>query len=75
MLVEMTGEIGLQLTHTQPLTGIYHIQHVNNYHKRLKDWMARFGVGGVATKYLDHCLCKFSNRLRTQLKEKNAEPI
>jgi transposase-like protein len=37
--------------------GIYHIQHVNNYHKRLKDWMARFG--GVATKYLDHYLTWF----------------
>jgi hypothetical protein len=29
---------------------IYHLQHVNSYHKRLKDWMQRFQ--GVATKYL-----------------------
>lgn len=34
--------------------GIYHIQHVNGYHKRLKDWMDRFQ--GVATKYLDNYL-------------------
>ncbi len=32
--------------------GIYHFQHVNSYHKRLKDWMQRFQ--GVATKYLDN---------------------
>ena len=30
---------------------IYHIQHVNSYHRRLKDWMERFN--GVATKYLN----------------------
>ncbi|MDR7078427.1 hypothetical protein J2Y03_003479 [Neobacillus niacini] len=34
--------------------GIYHIQHVNNYHNRLKRWMERFQ--GVATKYLDNYL-------------------
>ncbi|MDM5239175.1 IS1595 family transposase [Bacillus cereus] len=34
--------------------GLYHVQHVNNYHKRLKDWMERFQ--GVATKYLDNYL-------------------
>lgn len=28
-----------------------HIQHVNSYHRRLKDWMLRFNV--VATKYLN----------------------
>ena len=32
--------------------GIYHIQHVNNFHNRLKGWMERFR--GVATKYLDN---------------------
>lgn len=30
---------------------IYHIQHVNSYHRRLKDWMVRFN--GVAIKYLN----------------------
>ncbi|WP_047155301.1 IS1595 family transposase [Aneurinibacillus tyrosinisolvens] len=37
--------------------GIYHIQHVNNYHMRLKKWMKRFQ--GVATKYLDNYLYWF----------------
>ena len=34
--------------------GIYYIQHVNSYHKRLKKWMDRFQ--GVATKYIDNYL-------------------
>lgn len=38
--------------------GIYHLQHVNGYHKRLKDWMQRFQ--GVATKYLDNYLYWFN---------------
>lgn len=37
--------------------GIYHIQHVNNFHNRLKNWMDRFQ--GVATKYLDNYLYWF----------------
>lgn len=37
--------------------GIYHIQHVNNFHHRLKAWMVRFQ--GVATKYLDNYLYWF----------------
>ena len=37
--------------------GIYHIQHVNSYHGRLKGWMRRFK--GVATKHLNHYLCWF----------------
>lgn len=37
--------------------GIYHIQHVNSYHKRLKSWMERFN--GVATRYLDNYLFWF----------------
>ena len=37
--------------------GIYHIQHVNNSHSRLKAWMERFQ--GVATKYLDNYLYWF----------------
>ena len=36
---------------------IYHIQHVNNFHNRLKGWMERFQ--GVATKYLDNYLYWF----------------
>lgn len=34
--------------------GIYHIQHVNNFHRRLKGWMERFQ--GVGTYYLDNYL-------------------
>jgi transposase-like protein len=37
--------------------GIYHIQHVNNFHNRLKKRMERFQ--GVATKYLDNYLYWF----------------
>lgn len=33
---------------------IYHIQHVNSYHRRFKEWMNRFQ--GVATRYLDNYL-------------------
>lgn len=35
----------------------YHIQHVNAYHKRLKQFMERFQ--GVETKYLDNYLFWF----------------
>lgn len=37
--------------------GIYHIQNVNNYHHRLKQWLDRFN--GVASKYLDNYLAWF----------------
>ncbi|NGQ94871.1 IS1595 family transposase [Brevibacillus sp. SYP-B805] len=37
--------------------GVYHIQHVNAYHQRLKKWMERFN--GVATKYIDNYLFWF----------------
>ena len=36
------------------IKGIYHIQNVNSYHSRLKNWVARFK--GVATKYLSNYL-------------------
>jgi transposase-like protein len=36
------------------IKGIYHIQNVNSYHSRLKNWIARFK--GVATKYLSNYL-------------------
>ena len=34
---------------------IYHIQHVNNYHGRLKKWINQH-FNGVATKYMDNYL-------------------
>ncbi len=39
--------------------GIYHIQHINSFHSRLKRFM--FGFNGVATKYLGNYItwCKF----------------
>ncbi len=37
--------------------GIFHIQHVNNFHNRLKGWMERFQ--GVGTRYLDNYLYWF----------------
>lgn len=36
------------------VAGVYHIQNVNAFHSRLKDWMRRFR--GVATRYLDSYL-------------------
>lgn len=36
---------------------IYHIQHVNSFHSRLKQWMVRFQ--GVATKYIDNYMFWF----------------
>ena len=35
----------------------YHVQHVNTYHGRLRQWMLRFQ--GVATKYLANYLAWF----------------
>jgi transposase-like protein len=37
--------------------GIFHIQHANNFHMRLKQWMERFQ--GVATKYMNNYLYWF----------------
>ena len=36
------------------LDGVFHIQNVNAYDSRLKNWIRRFH--GVATKYLDNYL-------------------
>ncbi|ATM01010.1 IS1595 family transposase [Aeromonas sp. CA23] len=52
---------GLGITHQvvrnragERVVGAYHIQHVNGYHRRLKEWMERFH--GVATHYLRNYL-------------------
>ncbi len=39
------------------IKGLYNIQNVNNYHRRLKGWIQRFN--GVATKYLNNYLAWF----------------
>lgn len=36
------------------MEGVFHIQHVNAYHSRLKRWMGRFH--GVSTRYLENYL-------------------
>lgn len=54
--------------------GIYHIQHVNAFHRELKKWMERFN--GVATKYLANYMYWFKwlqyfNTEKDSLKSKN----
>lgn len=44
----------VQIKNRQTKNGIYHIQHVNNFHSQLKSFMAPFR--GVATKYLNNYL-------------------
>lgn len=44
----------VQLKKGKRKEGIYHIQHVNSFHSRLKIWMTRFN--GVATKHLSNYL-------------------
>ena len=39
------------------VNGAIHVQNVNAYHGRLKQWLHRFH--GVATGYLDNYLCWF----------------
>jgi len=51
----------------QTVEGVFHIQNVNAYHSRLKNWIKRFH--GVATKYLGHYLGWFRAR-ETQKHEK-----
>jgi len=44
----------IYLTAGTRVHGAFHIQNVNAYHHRLKEWLIRFH--GVATKYLGHYL-------------------
>ena len=37
--------------------GLYHIQHINDFHSNLKKWMNRFN--GVATKYISNYIKRF----------------
>ena len=52
------------------IRGIYHIQNVNSYHSRLKNWIARFK--GVATRYLSNYLHWFEF-IDTVAKDKTQE--
>jgi len=49
--------------------GSYHIQHINGYHHRLRDWI-NHKFHGVATKYLTHYLS-----WRHELEKKTMTPI
>lgn len=46
------------------VAGVYHVQNVNAYDSRLKDWIRRFR--GVATRYLDSYLGWFRTLDRTR---------
>jgi transposase-like protein len=46
--------VGLVTSRSERRRGVFHIQNVNAYHSRLKNWMRRFN--GVATKYLQSYL-------------------
>jgi transposase-like protein len=52
------------------IKGIYHIQNVNSYHSRLKNWIA--GFKGVATRYLSNYLHWFEF-IDTVAKDKTLE--
>lgn len=47
----------VQLPKGKKKSGIYHLQHVNSFHIRLKNWMTRFNV--IATKYMSDYLAWF----------------
>ena len=51
------------------VVGPWHIQNVNAYHSRLKDWLRRFR--GVATRYLDSYLGWFRATERSPRSERN----
>lgn len=49
--------VALNASQKQRVQNIYHIQNVNAFHSRLKQWMRRFN--GVASKFLDNYLTWF----------------
>lgn len=57
-LIQLRSHVGSnENTHKAEVKGAYHIQNVNNFHKRLGFFLQRYN--GVATKYLDHYLSLF----------------
>ena len=65
-----TNELNLvQLKNGVAKKGIYNIQHINNYHSRLKKFMNNFN--GVSTKYLNNYL--IWNNFVNYAKETNVE--
>ncbi len=67
---EINGLELIQLKNGRSKSGIYNIQHINNYHSRLKKFMNNFN--GVATKYLNNYLIwhNFANYARETMTEK-----
>ncbi len=57
----------LNLSRSERVRGVFHIQTVNNRHSRLKDFLRRYR--GVATRYLDNDLRWFQ-----RLELENASP-
>ena len=53
-LVEENALEQIKLSKARRVKGIYHIQHINNYHGKLKGFIDRFN--GVSTKYLNNYL-------------------
>ena len=55
------------------INGIYHIQHINNYHSQLKGFMCTFR--GVSTKYLNNYLVwhDFANFKRGSISDKSEQ--
>ena len=55
---------------TDSRKGIYNLQHINNYHSQLKNFMRRFN--GVSTKYLNNYLIwhNFVNYAKEEYQEK-----
>ena len=49
----LTHEV-VNFSQGQRVNGAFHVQNVNAYHSRFKQWLERFH--GVATKYLPHYL-------------------
>ena len=47
-----------QLKEGKPQSKVYHINNINNFHSKLKQFMSRFN--GVATKYLDNYVNYYS---------------
>lgn len=63
-----------QIKHGKHKKGIYHIQHINTFHSKLKKWMDSFN--GVATKYLANYMYWFKwlevfNTEKDTIKSKN----
>ncbi|UZW15384.1 IS1595 family transposase [Clostridium pasteurianum] len=75
--IQFTQNLGVELQQIKlgkHKEGIYHIQHINTFHSKLKKWMDRFN--GVATKYLANYMYWFKwleifNTEKDTIKSKN----